>query len=142
MPDTPDPPPNDPSPEDLDEDYEPTEKTPYDRISRIQSKRFDLVCYFNDEVTTVKKTAIAGWETQDLGWRALRESAKPIGWPVYLIAVAVVLLVKLYEDSLQLADALKVAVAPLTVLLAIGSLPLLRKLVATGCRILGRVLNL
>ena len=72
------------------------------------------------------------WTTQGLGWSALRESAQPIGWPGYLIVVAVMILLSFYQDSLQLTQALQLALTPLTVLLAIGSLPLLRQLVTMG----------
>ena len=82
--------------------------------------------------TGKKEPAIVGWTTDGLGWSALRDSAQPIGWPVYLIAITVIVLLALYRESLKLTQALQLAVAPLSVLLAIGSLPLLKQLVTSG----------
>ncbi len=65
------------------------------------------------------------WDTRGLGIAGLKGRAGPLGWPAVLLLLFLFVLVGVHIESLHLTEMVKVAIAPLTVLLAVGGAPLL-----------------
>ena len=65
------------------------------------------------------------WDTRGLGITGLKGGAGPLGWPAVLFLFFAFVLVGVHVDSLNLTEMVKTAIAPLTVLLAVGGAPLL-----------------
>ena len=65
------------------------------------------------------------WDTRGLGIAGLKGGAGPLGWPAVLFLFFTFVLVGVHIDSLNLTEMVKTAIAPLTVLLAVGGAPLL-----------------
>ena len=65
------------------------------------------------------------WDTRGLGIAGLKGGAGPLGWPAVLFLIFLFVLVGVHIESLNLTEMVKTAIAPLTVLLAVGGAPLL-----------------
>ena len=78
-------------------------------------------CHKEDEQNSMNH-----WDARELGIAGLKGRAGPLGWPAVIFLIFLFTLVGVNIESLEVEDMAKLAIAPLTVLLAVAGLPFLK----------------